>query len=393
MYGNILLLSLCQAMLMTGTGVVLSSSAIVGTQLATQPALATLPLSLQYLTTMLVMFQVSRAMQRWGRRSVFIVGALVGATGMGLAAFGVMSGSFLLFAGAGILIGIHNAVGQFYRFAAADAADADRKSRAISLTLTGGVLAAFIGPNLAGATKNLLWPPFSAAFLVLCAIMVIAAVLASRLRLSSPPSTQATEGRRLAMIMRQPVFIVAVLTSMIGYATMNLLMISAPLAMQGQHAEFSDVTVVIQWHLVAMFAPSFVTGDLIRRFGVLQIIFIGALLMLICVGVHLCGARVVYYTVGLVFLGVGWNFMYIGGTTLLTESYRPEEKGKVQGINDTLVFTTVTLSSLVSGALLDVLGWQALNITIVPFMLIILLAVIWLMSIKRQTAMLRLVGE
>lgn len=386
-YGDILLLTLCQAMLMTGTSLVLASSAIIGGQLAIHPALATVPLSLQYVTTMLVMIPVSRAMQRWGRRPIFVSGALVGAVGMMLATWGIWSGSFLLFAAAGMLIGMHNAVGQFYRFAAADAVTADRKSRAISLTLTGGVLAAFIGPNLATATRDAIMPPFTASFLALTATTLAAAGLASLLR--RPAAAQAaaadtSEARPLGDIVRQPVFLVAVLTAMIAYATMNLLMVATPLAMQCLQHGFGDIALVIQWHVVAMFAPSFVTGDLIRRFGVLRIISAGALLVTACIGIGLTGDTVPYFQAGLILLGIGWNFLYVGATTLLTEAYRPAEQGRVQGLNDTLVFAAVTLSSLSSAGLQDSLGWRALNGATLIGPLVVLAAVLWLAGVRRK---------
>lgn len=383
MYRDISLLAVCQALLMTGTGLVIATSSLIGNQLAIHPALATLPLSVQYLTTMLVMIPVSRTMQRWGRRPVFVLGALIGSAGMALAAFGVWMGSFLLFAGAGVLIGLHNAIGQFYRFAAAEAAPVDLKSRAISLTLAGGVVAAFIGPNLAALTRDLVLPPFTASFIVLCAVTVLAATLVSRLRLPPPPPPSASGGedaaRPLAVVLRQPALIVAVLAGTLGYAVMTLLMVATPLAMEHNTHTFSLIAGVIQWHIVAMFAPSFITGDLIRRFGVKTIILVGALLQVACVVVAVSGVAVIHYTASLILLGLGWNFLYIGGTTLLTTSHRPSEKGYVQGINDTVVFTVVTLASLASGGLQSWLGWATLNLLSLIGPAVVILALGWLM--------------
>lgn len=375
MYLNVFLLALCQAMMMTGVSLVLSSSALVGAELAAHPILATLPLSLQYLTTMLVMIPVSRAMQRRGRRPVFVAGALIGAVGMGLATYGIAIGSFALFAAAGILVGMHNAVGQFYRFAAAEAADSERKSRAISLTLAGGVLAAFLGPNLARLTRDAMAPAFSASFLALCVTTLIAAALASRLRLPAADAGAAAEGtgRPMMEIARQPAFVVAVAAATLGYASMNLIMTATPLAMTCQHQAFDDIAWVIQWHIVAMFAPSFFTGDLIRRVGVLAVIAVGALLELACIAVNLAGTGVAHFNAALILLGVGWNFLYVGGTSLLTETYRPEERGRVQGLNDTLVFTSVTLSSLAAGGLVNLYGWETVNLAVIPGMLAVLL--------------------
>ena len=374
MYQNIFLLALCQAMMMTGVSLVLSSSALVGAELAAHPILATLPMSLQYLTTMLVMIPVSRMMQRRGRRPVFVAGALIGAVGMGLATYGIAIGSFVLFAAAGILVGMHNAVGQFYRFAAAEAADSELKSRAISLTLAGGVLAAFLGPNLARLTRDAMVPTFSASFLALCVTTLIAAALASRLRLPVVDDAAAEgTGRPMAEIAKQPAFVVAVAAATLGYASMNLIMTATPLAMTCQHQAFDDIAWVIQWHIVAMFAPSFFTGDLIRRVGVLTVIAAGALLELACIAVNLAGTSVAHFNAGLILLGLGWNFLYVGGTSLLTETYRPEERGRVQGLNDTLVFTSVTLSSLAAGGLVNLYGWETVNLAVIPGMLTVLL--------------------
>lgn len=386
MYRNVSLLALCQAMMMTNIGLVLSSSAIVGAQLAAHPALATLPLSLQHLTTMLVMIPVSRAMQRRGRRPLFVAGALIGAAGMALAAYGVTIGSFALFAGAGVLIGMHNAVGQFYRFAAAEAADSSLKSRAISLTLAGGVLAAFLGPGLAQITREALAPPFSASFLALCGTALVAALLASFLRLPAPAAATAPDGesRTMAALVRQPVFVAAVLAATVGYASMNLLMTATPLAMQGHHTNFGDIAMAMQWHLVAMFAPSFVTGDLIGRFGALRVIAAGAALQLASALVNLTGASVSHFDAGMILVGVGWNFVYVGATTLLTESHRPEEKGRVQGLNDTFVFTSVALSSLASGGLVNAYGWHAVNLAVIPGVLLVFGSAVWLGWTRRK---------
>lgn len=385
MYLNIFLLALCQAMMMTGVSLVLSSSALVGAELAAHPILATLPLSLQYLTTMLVMIPVSRMMQRRGRRPVFVMGALIGAVGMGLATYGVAIGNFVLFAAAGILVGMHNAVGQFYRFAAAEAAGHELKSRAISLTLAGGVLAAFLGPNLARFTRDAIVPTFTASFLALCITTLIAAALASRLRLPvvDAAATEGT-GRPMMEIAKQPAFIVAVAAATLGYASMNLIMTATPLAMTCQHQSFDDIAWVIQWHIVAMFAPSFFTGDLIRRVGVLTVIAVGALLELACIAVNLAGTSVAHFNTALILLGLGWNFLYVGGTSLLTDTYRPEERGRVQGLNDTLVFTSVTLSSLAAGGLVNLYGWETVNLATIPGMLVVLLLIGRLLWLRRQ---------
>lgn len=367
---NVLLLIVCQALLMTGVSLVLAASALVGAELAPSPILATAPLSLQYLATMLTVFPVSQLMKRYGRRRIFVGGALVGTFGVAIAALGIGTRSFVVFTLAGLFLGMHNAVGQSYRFAAADAVAPALRSRAISLTLAGGIVAALVGPNLARLTRNAMSPPFLGSFLALVFTAGMTAIVASRLRLreAAPPADPVAEARSeprarsLRELARQPVLIVAVVVATLAYGTMNLLMTSTPLAMRACHHGFSATAVVIQWHLVSMFGPSLVTGDLVRRFGVLRVMAVGTALTLGCIAVNLTGFSVGHFEAALVLLGVGWNFLYISATTLLTESYRPAEKARVQGANDTIVFSTVALSSLASGGLVSHFGWRAINV-------------------------------
>ncbi|HEU0187835.1 MAG TPA: MFS transporter, partial [Gallionellaceae bacterium] len=342
---NVLILSFCQAMLFTGIGLVVASSALIGQQLAPSPAWATLPLALQYLTTMLVAYYFSSLMKRKGRRYVFVRGALLGMVGAGVACLGIWQGNFYLFAGASLLIGMHTAIAQFYRFAAAEAVPADLKARAISLTLAGGVVAAFIGPNLARYTRDLLEPIFLASFLMLVLATAAAAWLSSRLDLPALPADEHHEtGRPLLQIAMQDKYLVALLAAMVGYGVMNFLMVSTPLAMHSYGCSFPSTTWVIQWHLVAMFAPSFFTGDVIRKVGVVPVMLAGCLLIGACALINLSGTTVSHFETALILLGVGWNFLYIGGTTLLTETYTPQEKSRAQGLNDTLVFATLTFT-------------------------------------------------
>ncbi len=389
---NVILLAFAQAMLMTGMSLILSSSALVGMQLAPDPAWATLPLSLQFLTTMLILWPVAQLMQRFGRRPIFIAAALIGAAGFALAAFGIYRHSFAAFALAGLLIGVINATGQYYRFAAAESVAHDFRSRAISFTLAGGVLAAFIGPNLARLTRDALSPAFFASFLALIGTSLFAAALLTRLRLPRPTSDTGTgEKRRLVVIARQPTFIVAVLAGTIGYGAMNLLMTATPLAMHAHHHSFAATAEVIQWHVVAMFAPSFVTGDLIRRFGIYPILLGGCALIFAAATTNLLGAQVFHFETALILMGVGWNFLYVGGTTLLTETYRPAERAMVQAFNDTLVFTTVTISSLVSAALVAHFGWGTINMVTLPILSLVTIGIGWLRW--RSTAQARAIAR
>lgn len=375
---NVYILAFCQAMLFTGTGLVISSSALIGKDLAPSAAWATVPLAVQYLTTMLVIFAVSHWMKIKGRRHVFVRGALLGAVGMMLASLGIWMGSFTLFLLAGGLIGIHNAIGQFYRFAAAEAVPGNQKARAISLTLAGGVLAAFIGPNLAVLTKDMLEQLFLASYLSL--VLTTLAVAWITTKISMPEVAEEEHKiRPLLQIARQPKYLMAMFAAMVGYGGMNFLMTATPLAMVCYNHTFASTAIVIQWHLFAMFAPSFVTGDLIRKFGVVQIMITGSLLLIGCALINLSGTSLLHFEIALILLGVGWNFLYIGATTMLTDTYSANEKSKAQGLNDTFIFATLTLTSFASGAMVDHYGWARINqLSLLPVMLV-LLGLIWLL--------------
>ena len=376
---NVLILAFCQAMMFSGIGLVLSSSALIGKDLAANPAWATLPLALQYLTTMLVIFYVSNLMRLKGRRYVFVRGALMGATGLLMAALGIWLGNFILFAFSSLMIGIHTAIGQFYRFAAAEAVPTEYKARAISLTLAGGVLAAFIGPNLAIYTKNMLEFVFLASYLTLVVVNILVAWISSRLELPPVPEDN-IESRPLIVIASQPKYILALIAAMIGYGVMNFLMTATPLAMHNHDHSFASTASVIQWHLFAMFAPSFFTGDLIRKFGDMQMMILGCILLLSCALINLNGTSLLHFETALVLLGIGWNFLYIGATTLLTETYTSNERSKAQGLNDTFVFATLTTTSLASGALEAAFGWQTINLYSIPPILIVCFGLIWLVG-------------
>jgi MFS family permease len=376
---SVFILAFCQAMLFSGTGLILSSSALIGRDLAPSPAWATVPLAIQYLTTMLVIFYVSHLMQKMGRRHVFIRGALIGSAGLLIASLGVWMGNFTLFVLASLLIGIHNAIGQFYRFAAAEAVPEEIKARAISLTLAGGVLAAFIGPNLAVFTKDMLAYIFLASYLAMVLMTLAVAWATSRLELPSVP-VEENEIRPLWEIATQPKYLLAMIAAMTGYGVMNFLMTATPLAMQCHQHSFDSTAIVIQWHLFAMFAPSFFTGDLIRKLGVMQVMVLGCLLLIGCALINLNGTSLQHFEAALILLGVGWNFLYIGATTLLTETYSSNERSKAQGMNDTFVFATLTVTSLASGASVDHFGWQTINLYSIPAVLAVCLGLVWLIA-------------
>lgn len=383
---NVLLLAAAQAMMMTGGTLLIATSALVGFRLSPDKSLATLPLALQMLAGMLTSIPASLLMQRIGRRRGFLVGSTLGTLGAALAAYAIVHESFELFALAAALSGMFVGFGNYYRFAAADAATPDYRSRAISLVLAGGVVAALVGPNLAKWTSDWLAAPFAGSFVALTAITALSFLTLLFLDIPRSAAEGHGGGRPLGIIVRQPVFRVAAIGGMLGYGVMALVMTATPLSMHDHHYSFSDTAFVIEWHVLGMFAPSFFTGHLIRRFGVLPVMLTGAVLNAACVTINLSGTSVAHYWLALTLLGVGWNFLFIGATTLLTEAYTPEEKGKTQALNDFLVFSTVTLSVLSAGTLQHHLGWQAVNYGVIPLIVITAIAVGWLLLARRQRA-------
>lgn len=373
---NILLLALSQAAVMTSVSLVLASSVVIGVNLAS-PALATVPLAMQYLGTMLVLYPLARLIARYGQRPVFIGGALIGAVGLGLAALGIWLGNFVLFTLAGGLVGVFNAVGQYYRFAAAEAVSVDLRGKAISLTLSGGVLAALAGPNLAQWTRDMLPQPFAASFLALVGVALLAAVLAAGLRLKQAVPVVPTVTRPFLPLLRRLDFLLAVVGGVVGYALMNLLMTATPLAMMCSHLGFAETATVIQWHVVAMFAPSFFTGSLIQRFGVLPVMLLGGLGMLGCIVIAVNGDTLMHFELALVLLGIGWNFLYVGATTRLVECCPAQQKAQVQAFNDTLVFFAIAGVTFGTGGLMERHGWLRLNLYAAIPVLLLMLAIAW----------------
>ena len=297
-------------------------------------------------------------------------------------------GDFWLFCVGTALVGVFNGFGIYYRFAAVDAAPDFYKGRAISYVMAGGVVAAFAGPNLANLAKDAIpAATFAGSYAALVLLYGIAMLALLGVKIPRQPAVKRHEsGRPLLQILRQPVFMVALLGATLGYGVMSLVMTATPLAMQGCGLPFSDSAFVIQWHVFAMFAPSFVTGTLIRRFGVLTVMLWGASCYVGTVFINLNGITIDHFWIALFLLGIGWNFLFIGGTTLLTEAYLPEEKAKAQALNDFLVFTTVSLSSLSAGALQYHYGWEAVNLGVIPLIAVIVIAVVALMLRRRLQA-------
>ncbi len=385
---NIATLSVCQALFLMCNMIVASTSPLVGLQYAPTAALATVPLGVQFLGTMCTTMPASLLMRRLGRRAGLSVGAGFGVLAGGLAVLAIWQASFLLFCLAGAVYGVFGAFGQYLRFAAADAADAadaahgteraKSRGRAISWVLLGGLAAAVLGPAVAIATRDLLSPViFAGCYVAIVGLAILALGTLGLLRLPRPSlASLRMQGRPLRLIARQPAAITAFLAALVGYVTMNLLMTATPLAIVACGLDFRDTAFVIQWHVVGMYAPSLLTGHLMVRIGVQRVILLGVGLTLLCILVALSGVEVDDFAAALFLLGVGWNLMFVGGTTLLTTCHTEAEKAKVQGLNDFLIFGCVTASATLSGVLHATLGWQAMNLLALPALLLVAIVVL-----------------
>ena len=381
---NIALLSSAQALLFTNNVTLIALNGLVGYQLAADKSFATLPVTTQIIGSALLAMPASHLMQRIGRRAGFLVGTLCGLIGGAVATFGVYQQSMAMLCLGTFVLGIYGAFGQFYRFAAADAAAPDFKANAISLVVAGGLVGGFVGPALSKWTRHLAATEFLASYASLMLFCLLTAVVLSWLRMPDlKVDENAAAARPLLSIAMQPVFVVATLTSALGYGIMNLLMTATPLAMGVCGHPYNDAANVISAHVIAMFAPSFATGSLIKRFGVLPVILTGVVLMCVCLVVSVAGVSVAHFWWSLVLLGLGWNFMFVGGSTLLTETYLPAEKAKAQGLHDLLVFVTTATSSFSSGLLLKANGWTILNYAAIPFLIIVAVAAGWLLMRRR----------
>ena len=386
---NIFLLVACQALLFTNNVSMIAVNGLAGLALAPNAAMATVPVTAYVIGSALASAPIARMMRRYGRRVGFSVGTLFGMLGVLVAALGAYHKMFTLLCLGTMLVGVYNACGQLYRFAATEVSPPQWKERAISWVLAGGVIGGVVGPNLTKYSIDALSVSFAGTYASLVVFAVLSLIVIQFVRFPAPTvSEQQGSGRPLREIMAQPVFLVAAFGAVVGYGVMNLLMTATPIAMVKicQHP-FSAAALVLEWHVIGMFAPSFFTGHLIRRFGVLSIMFTGALLMFVCVGVALSGVDIMNFLIALFALGVGWNFLFIGGTTLLTEAYRPEEKNKAQGANDFLIFMTMALSSFSSGALVTTRGWELLNYGSLPFLVLVACAILWLAARRRQPAL------
>lgn len=368
--------------MMSSMSLIITTVALVGAILATDKSLATLPLASLFFAVMLTSIPAAMLMKRIGRKAGFMFATLFGVTGGALATFAIMENNFWLFVASTGFVGIFNGFGNYFRFAAADSVEKDKKSRAISYVLLGGVVAAVVGPNLANFThESIATFAFAGSYASIIVIYLLILITLGFLKLPNTVTTiqqEATlEIRPLSVIASQPKFIIGVICGMIGYGVMSFVMTATPLAMHHDAHNFGDTAFVIQWHTLGMFAPSFFTGHLIRRFGIYNILLAGVLFGIACVAINLYGNSVTHYWLALTLLGVSWNFLFVGATTLITETYHAAERSKTQALNDFLIFSTAGFSSLSAGVLQDKFGWQMVNVGVVPLLVVVLVCIIW----------------
>ena len=387
MHRQVALLTGAQALFQTVSVLVMTIGALAGSILAPSPEWATAPIAAMFLGTAVGTVPASAWMSRVGRRIGFVAGALLGTVGGLLAAAGMIFNSLLLLCLGTLLVGTYQSFAQFYRFAASEVADDAFRPRAISLVLAGGVVAALAGPALARLGGDLMVPTYTASFIILAVVSLAGALLLLGLRIPVPAAAQADNrsARPLFEIMRQPTYLVALFGAASGYGIMILAMTATPLAMVHHHHGLGEAATVIQLHVLGMFLPSFFTGSLIARFGVLKVMLAGVLLLAGHVLLTLSGTGFYSFASALVLLGVGWNFLYVGGTNLLTRTYAAAEKAKAQAANDLTIFIVGLMASLSAGALHSAIGWQMMNIWLLPWLAAAAGAVLWLNRSNRDT--------
>ena len=381
---QLLLLTLCQGLFLTNNVTFIAINGLVGLSLAPSPWMATLPATGYVAGGALCAGLVARHQRAWGRKRAFQAGLCVAMLASALCAYAAVTHQFWLLVGATMLAGYYNANAGLYRFAATEIVAPQFKERAISWVLAGGIIGAVAGPNLASATRDYFPVAFAGAYAALVGVALLALLVLSFITFPPlPVPSAARPGRPLREIARQPVFIVAVAACALGYGVMNLLMAATPIAMSQCAHPFKSAALVLEWHVLGMFVPSFFTGSLIRRFGCLPVMAVGVVLNAVCIVVALSGVELMQFLVALFALGVGWNFLFIGGTTLFTEAYRPEEKTTAQAAMDTVVFTTMTVTSFSSGALVTTQGWTLLNLGSTVPVLLAGGALAWLALLRR----------
>jgi MFS family permease len=385
---NLWLLTLCQGLFLTNNVTFMAINGLVGLSLAPLGWMATLPVMGYVVGGALSTGLVAKTQKRFGRKNSFQLGLVVAFGSALLCAWAAYTSQFWLLVGSTLIAGYYNANAQLYRFAAAELAVPTFKEKAVSLVMAGGLLGAVAGPNLASFTRNLTTVPFAGAYLALAGVALLAMLVLAAIRFPPvPPQTAHSGGRPLGVIMRQPAFIVAAAAGALSYGVMNLLMAATPIAMQVCGLPFSDIALVLQWHVIGMFAPGFFTGHLIRRFGTLPIMGVGLTLNILCVMIALSGVSLHEFLLAMFLVGVGWNFLFTGSTTLALSTYRPEEKDKAQGALNFCVFAVLAMSSLAAGVLVTTQGWRLLNFGSLFPLTVTGAALVWLAWQQRRPAL------
>ena len=376
---DVLALSFCKALLSTGNVLLVAVTALIGQSLSPEPTWVTLPVAFQFIGLMCATIPASLVMEKIGRKNGFCLGNALGIVGAILCIQALYSASFWLFCGGTFFLGIGIGFGTLYRFAAVEMCEKPYRAKAISIIMAGGVLAAIAGPNLAIFSQDLIQgTPFVGAFWGLLVLYIAAMVVLALVKF--PPQIVHTPDvvtRPVLEIILQPIFLISVVAAMVSYVVMNLLMTATPLAMHNHGYHFDQSAFVIELHVLGMFLPGFFTGDLIRRFGTIRILMSGALIMLLCIGINLNGQSELHFSVALFLLGLGWNFMFVSATHLVTGAYSEAEKPKAQAANEFLIFSMVTFSALASGWLEATLGWHVMNLICIPVVLFAMAIVLY----------------
>lgn len=382
---NVKRLAVAQALGGANSAVIFATGAIVGSTLAPSASLATVPISIFVVGLASGTLPTGMISRSFGRRVAFIIGSGAGALCGVLAAIAILYGSFALFCCATFFGGFYGAVTQSYRFAAADGASATYRPKAVSWVMVGGVFAGVLGPQLVQWTMDF-WPPylFAFSFVAQAVVALVAMALLSTVDAPKPAAADLHGGRPLGEIARQPRFIAAAICGIVSYAMMNLVMTSAPLAMRICGLSLSDSNFGIQWHIVAMYGPSFFTGSLIARFGAPAVVATGLALEAVAAMIGISGLTAMHFWVGLIVLGVGWNFGFVGASALVLETHRPQERNKVQAFNDFLVFGVMAIGSFSSGQMLATYGWSSVNMVVFPPVLIGFVALVMAGVVRRR---------
>jgi len=384
---NVTVLVLAQAFLGAQMPMIFTIGGLAGQSLASNVCFATLPISMIVLGSMLTATPMSAIMHRYGRRAGFFLGAAGGAAGAAVGAYALIQANFNLFLAGSLLTGIYMSAQGFYRFAAVDASDEAFRPKAISYVMAGGLISAVIGPQLVKVTADAMVVPFLGTYLAVIAVNIFGSLLFLGLDIPRPaPAPEGTpRGRSRIELLKTPEISVAIICAMVSYSLMNLVMTSTPLAVVGCGFEKANAADIVSAHVLAMFVPSFFTGHLIARFGARRIVAIGLAILAAAGAVALSGVELANFFIALILLGVGWNFGFIGATSMLADAHAPHERGRVQGMNDMIVFGCVTLASLASGGLMNcsasdpVAGWNAVNLAMLPFLALAGSALIWLL--------------